>query len=568
MRLYAGASDRSHYVADFTNCTIEEKSGKRLPDYHREVGPAPLSAFEAHLSGRKGLLLVPVTPEGTARWGKIDIDYATVGAKGYPIDVQVRTLAAEIHQLRLPLLTEFSKSGGAHLAWYAHRELSGLSMRERLVGFASNFRFSGKAEIFPAQEKLAPGEWGNGINLPYFGGDKAVNHAIDHTGRALTVEEWLSRAETVIPEKPALGAADVQSAAELLVRHWTDGQRDNLNLAVIGALLRAEIEPSDIEQLVGHTQDIGADTQHHKSVDSVQRDIDAGKRVPGFPKLTEIIGREDAQELLRLMGAKPHVTQTYLLGPEAAIGTREELHGVPYAAPQIVDLYLPEDAGGFVSPGGLGKSSIMLAEAATIRLGRTLWGRNVMRPGGATLIVTAEDRRAVVMSRLNDICSAIGLTPEEREQVRTGVFVEDISRHLLRLITGGWVAGTVLFQPTSLVEEICERYAEAKLAQIVIDPTSLIGPGESFGNDGMGPLMQVGRTISERMHCAVRFLHHTGQAVARQGTQDQYVGRGGTASPTTRVSWRSSSRSGSGSSPGRRLDRSSESLLRRPTATW
>lgn len=528
MRLYAGASDRTHYVADFTNCTIDE-TGKRRPDYRRETGPAPLGAFEDHLAGRKGLLLVPVTPEGTARWGKIDIDAATVGAERYPIDSQVRALAADIHRLRLPLLTERSKSGGAHLAWYAHRELSGLAMREKLAELASNFKFSGKAEFFPTQDRIEEGGFGTGINLPYLGGDTAVNHAIDHTGRALTVEEWLSRAESVMEEKPALGAADVESAAELLVRHWTIGQRDNLNLAVIGALLRAQVEPSDIEQLVSRTQDIGADPQQHKSPESVQRDLDANKHVPGFPRLVEIVGRDDARELMRLMGAVTAPTQTFLLGPAAALATHAELHGLPYAAPQIVEWYLPEDAGGFVSPGGLGKSSIMLVEAVTIRLGRALWGRNVVRPGGATLIVTAEDRRPVVLGRLNEICTAMGLTAEEREHVRVGIYVEDISQHFVRLVSGCWAAGAMVFHPTPLVEELCSRYAGAELAQIVIDPTSLIGPGESFGNDGMGPLMQAGRMISERMHCAVRFLHHTGQAVARQGTHDQYTGRGGTA---------------------------------------
>jgi len=62
-----------------------------------------------------------------------------------------------------------------------------------------------------------------------------------------------------------------------------------------------------------------------------------------------------------------------------------------------------------------------------------------------------------------------------------------------------------------------------------LDPTSLLGPGETFGNDGAAELLRICRYLSRELSACVRLIHHVSQAVARGGTMDQYVARGGTA---------------------------------------
>jgi regulatory protein RepA len=227
-------------------------------------------------------------------------------------------------------------------------------------------------------------------------------------------------------------------------------------------------------------------------------------------------------------GAAPP-PQKHLRGPATALGTHEELHGIPYEPPVIVERYLLEDAAGFVGPGGYGKTTLLLYEGIMIRLGRALYGREVLRPGGATLYLTAEDRRAVVFSRLNKLCTALNLTPAEREHVRTGFFVEDITRSFARLVAGSWSGGAIVLGPTALFYEILAEYGSTALAQAAIDPTALLGPGEAFGADGMAEMMRAGRTLSEQLKCAARFVHHVSQEVARTGIMDQYAGRGSTA---------------------------------------
>ncbi len=56
-----------HYTADFDNQVIES-SGKRIPVYRDVAGPPTVKEFEEHLKGHKGLLVIPVTAAGIARW--------------------------------------------------------------------------------------------------------------------------------------------------------------------------------------------------------------------------------------------------------------------------------------------------------------------------------------------------------------------------------------------------------------------------------------------------------------------------------------------------------------------
>jgi hypothetical protein len=214
----------------------------------------------------------------------------------------------------------------------------------------------------------------------------------------------------------------------------------------------------------------------------------------------------------------------YLVGPAEARPTMPQLVGTPYTAPMIVAGYLPQDAGGDVAPGGTGKSTLLIYEAAHIILGKALYGKVIERPGSA-LFITAEDNRDMVLGRLNAICRALELNKTQMEKVRKGFHVEDVSAKPAKLV----VADRYGVERSPFVDEIVEKYKDAKLAVTVLDPTSLLGPGETSGNDGMAELMRTARMLSQELTSAVRMVHHVSQAVFRGGIQDQYAGRGGTA---------------------------------------
>jgi hypothetical protein len=237
------------------------------------------------------------------------------------------------------------------------------------------------------------------------------------------------------------------------------------------------------------------------------------------------------QELVEIVewAAKQSTSETashaQLLGPQTSIGTYDEWHGFPFEPPDIVTNFLPEDAGGSVGPGGHGKTTLALYESVLIALGRPVYGREVVR-SGPTLIITAEDRREIAFSRLNQICRALPLSKEETEHVRERLFVEDVTGTLARIAQADRF-GRV--QPGALLGEIIEKYRESKLAAVIVDPTSLLGPGEMFGNDGAAELLRICRYLSRELRASVRLIHHVGQNVSRDGIMDQYAARGGTA---------------------------------------
>lgn len=211
------------------------------------------------------------------------------------------------------------------------------------------------------------------------------------------------------------------------------------------------------------------------------------------------------------------------VGPERArIG---DLTIEPMAHEFIVDGLIPVCNGVFVSPGGVGKTTLTLREEIHIILERDIWQRKVLRPGPA-LFITGEDSKEDMAWRLHKLTRAMKLSPEEMRRVRENTFIEDVSGRVTRFVKQGR-NGNLEF--TGAVEQIIEQYRGAGLSIVNIDPMVFFGPGERFVNDGEAVMAQAARHISNELKAHVRFIHHTGKAVARDKTVDQYAGRNGSA---------------------------------------
>jgi hypothetical protein len=203
-----------------------------------------------------------------------------------------------------------------------------------------------------------------------------------------------------------------------------------------------------------------------------------------------------------------------------------EMQGARLTPRCIVENYLFADVAALFAPGAASKTTMTLHEAVCIVLGRPVWGQPVHAPGPVVLL-TAEDQREFLVARLRRICEGMRLSGEEVELVRAGVLIHDCTAHLRRLteINNDVVA------VADFAHEIVAACREAKLQPAVVqfDPLVSFGVGEARVNDSEQGLIHAARVIVAGLDCAVRFVHHTGQAKALDKAAHQYAGRGGSA---------------------------------------
>lgn len=209
-----------------------------------------------------------------------------------------------------------------------------------------------------------------------------------------------------------------------------------------------------------------------------------------------------------------------------APATPVEWNTAPLAPRCIVENYLFADVATLIAPGGTGKTTATLYEAACIVLGRPVWGLRVREPG-PVVIVTAEDRKALLIGRLREVCRAMRLTPAETDTVREYVLIDDRTTDLRRLTT---VASDVV-TPTAFASEIVAQCWFRGLAPALVqfDPMVSFGVGEARVNDAEQGLIEAARIIVAGIDCCVRYVHHSGKGPALDKRSDQYSGRGGSA---------------------------------------
>jgi hypothetical protein len=161
----------------------ERADGKN--EGHAETIKAPpnLELWNGHLNGVYGIGIVPIRDDATCVWGAIDIDLDK--------EPNLTVLAKQVHTLELPLIVCRSKSGGAHLYLFCSEPVPAQLLRGKLMEWCVALGYSG-VEVFPKQTRLAgPRDFGNWINMPYFGGADTARYAIDDAGRPLSVHEFL-----------------------------------------------------------------------------------------------------------------------------------------------------------------------------------------------------------------------------------------------------------------------------------------------------------------------------------------------------------------------------------------
>jgi RecA-family ATPase len=527
-RVFTGNSSW-HYVADFSNVTIEA-NGKRVPKYEDVKGAPSVAEFLTHLQskrgGSKGLLVIPITKAGACRWGKIDID--VYGGDRMEL---ARKYAKLIKRLGLPLVVELSKSGGLHLAHYSPYTESATDMRAKLADWAAALHCKTNVEIFPKQERLLDGESGSGINLPYFGGDSdaTVNFAVGPEGDRMSVDRWL----TIIEHMPANashtpGEVDVEGAADLLSKHWTDGQRDNLNIAVAGTLLRAGLEPSVVQEILDGSSDIVVDDGKHKTAETIARDLDNNKRVPGFPKLAEIMGKEDAREFVRLAGGEPPKKRLpFNFDPTPRIWRSE----APPIQTYTIEPLLPSGVVGIlVAEGGAGKTTFAMRAGMSVAGGRDLFGLTTRQ--GRVVYIACEEHESGLRRRLYWIAKR-----EVERMMLEKASLEAIDAFQAALDTNLIIKSAVGYEvfliesakggpaQGAIVDELIEDLPRP-LELLILDPISRLNNAEENSNQVGTMLINAAERLAREVQTAVLLCHHTGKAAAKDRDTGLYAARG------------------------------------------
>lgn len=527
LRIFRGY-ERAHYFADFTNVRMEGK--KRIPQYGQVAGPITLEEIESHLAGRRGVLAVPVDEQGKSYFGKIDLD-------DYALDLTL--LAKKVERRRYPLMVERSKSGGAHLGFYPKKPWESYRLREQLVDWASDLGFT-KAEIFPKQDRLDPSrDTGAGINLPYFGGDNAENYALDSAGQRLALEQWLDAVENM-PErlKAPLGEANVQAAADYLAQFWVEHRRDFANIRVIGTLLRAKIDEAAVEQLVELTREITGDTiDPRRSVASIAADLlSDAKKVPGFTKLTDptdpIMSREEALELLRLMGAKPPPDP--LQGVAFSPVERNWIFGAPPPLTFVVEPVVPSRTVALLAAEpGVGKSNFAMRMTMAVAGGRDFLGMKTA--SGPALYLALEDHADQVQRNFH------WMVNREIERMRaencTQEAIDAFANALTERLTLQSAAGKELYLVNMIAGQAMQGPVVAALIEalprplelLVIDPMSRVNGSEENSNSIGTAIINAAERIADEVGCAVLIVHHVSRAAAKEFDESQFAARGATA---------------------------------------
>lgn len=178
-----------HFQPENTN-----GNGKLKGKFTTEYAPATPELWSGHLAGVYGLGIIPIRDDATVRWGAIDID-------GKP---DLAKIASDIGREGLPIVVCRSKSGGVHLYLFSTEDIPAAVVREKLTGWAALLGHAG-AEVFPKQNRLAgPRDFGNWLNMPYFGGQDSERHAIDAEGERLTLDAFLDLADNLAVSRSEL----------------------------------------------------------------------------------------------------------------------------------------------------------------------------------------------------------------------------------------------------------------------------------------------------------------------------------------------------------------------------
>lgn len=172
--------------------------------------------------------------------------------------------------------------------------------------------------------------------------------------------------------------------------------------------------------------------------------------------------------------------------------------------------------------GGTSKTGLMTMIAVALCSGMSVLGDDEIAPG-AVLYITAEDRRDLLQRH---VWAAVqGLPHAALRAVSERLHVKDV-------VGSGFTLTQAVTGTAQIAAEVAELAAYAKtitnLRLVILDTLSRLNGGDEM-NEHLAAFVRGMERIAVETGAAVLVAHHTGKAQMREGTSDQYAGRGGSA---------------------------------------
>lgn len=254
-----------------------QKGSKATGRAFTKKEPVTVELWRAHLRGKKGLGIIPITDDHTVFFGAIDID---VYDNFDPVEV-----ANTVERHDWPLVVCRSKSGGAHVFIFLKEQCTALALRGILRQFAMALGHP-KAELFPKQDRLYSKEdVGNWINMPYFDEKNTLRYAIEK-GSAINLKRFIELAEersTTIEEleHTKINSDEFSDAPpcleQLTITGFPPGSMNN-GLFNMGVYARMKF-PDDWQRKVHDYNDRFMGPGDAKEVQAILRSLDKKKYV-------------------------------------------------------------------------------------------------------------------------------------------------------------------------------------------------------------------------------------------------------------------------------------------------
>lgn len=211
--------------------------------------------------------------------------------------------------------------------------------------------------------------------------------------------------------------------------------------------------------------------------------------------------------------------------PNIAPITLDELHRARLTPRVILPEKIYADVRMRIAAGGSSKTTLAIYEAVNLALGRPLWGQQPPTPV-RTVFITREDSRELLVARIRIVMHNMMLDDRDVATVLDNIAVLDFTGISFRVSA---VKDDVVVPHQRNLQQLLAVLRDWRPDWLICDPLVSFGVGESRVNDAEQGLIEAFRILRNELGCCVEGIHHTGKAVARDKTLDQYAGRGGSA---------------------------------------